>query len=915
MNAHDVKTIKMISVCDTIHDFGKGKTNIVNNIFYKHFLNQNAKGYDENKLLEKLGIPNIKSPHDAIKYNEIDRNNITKLASNQNQNEDFYFTIKTYNVWDYEFTEFLSAICNAMNNHKLEFIADASVLKYEVICNLQTSPVIIISEAIAYDRLVEKKSLCMNNEISIIPDALRKDNGNLFGLESLSIADGRVMKYEYIMNGVKVLKQFDITTYIRGQNLALTETNNQLKPFIMRVIKEMQDTKEIVYKKHKKNDDRDDDESRSHKKSKLKYVQPYYLRNLLELIKQIYHLDYKEFRFYSEDNDGNPSIKYNDASQLFVSILFDFKRAGDQLQVASARKQKAIFVSGDRLAIAYAYIMNVPCIKPTGFYEDDENSKHDNNASRHNGKEKKHDKDPRKVLTFYNISPHRVIDAIQNSVYFHKKTGNSLYKIECYARYILYLKERLENSFPKGQQYIVKNKIIQTIQKSLSILKLIPSDIKIQRVSQRNKANELYDYVFLHRYNVIIHLLLLNIINDIIDETNMNKQYTYFKKIYDEINVAKQQDIDDVKQEDIDNAKQDMEKLYKEITDSYIYKYVDILNFTNDVQYEDDKDVNRVYFRDLLNYYILNIEDIKYLYDKHNSQYNIYSMISEYVNFDEYLNVFISQYPLIQPDTQFNKFYSTITTDMMEKYNSVIKTLIMNDKITIYCLQNYMSLKNHVPNITKQEVYISCKYKYQDNFKEYMQNLIKTSQLQDNKMNLELNKFDTTIGNLYEVHSKTSKIIRNIDEDMRDCKEQLDLLYDMSGISLKKKSFVDNYLLTRNKPPSTHELVQLGGSNYEMSDFDLFLDELDNIYNDNDTNTDDFAKIIMAFMVKQSCVFDRNGKLNTLYLESPQNPVSFKESSKQSTASSVSATSKLSAASTMSAASTSSYVSQNHKKL
>jgi hypothetical protein len=251
----------------------------------------------------------------------------------------------------------------------------------------------------------------------------------------------------------------------------------------------------------------------------------------------------------------------------------------------------------------------------------------------------------------------------------------------------------------------------------------------------------------------------------------------------------------------------------------------------------------------------------------------------------------------------------------MEKYNSVIKTLIMNDKITIYCLQNYMSLKNHVPNITKQEVYISCKYKYQDNFKEYMQNLIKTSQLQDNKMNLELNKFDTTIGNLYEVHSKTSKIIRNIDEDMRDCKEQLDLLYDMSGISLKKKSFVDNYLLTRNKPPSTHELVQLGGSNYEMSDFDLFLDELDNIYNDNDTNTDDFAKIIMAFMVKQSCVFDRNGKLNTLYLESPQNPVSFKESSKQSTASSVSATSKLSAASTMSAASTSSYVSQNHKKL
>jgi len=46
----------------------------------------------------------------------------------------------------------------------------------------------------------------------------------------------------------------------------------------------------------------------------------------------------------------------------FVGALFDFKRVGDQLQVETAKQLDAIFISQDKIAIAYACLKGIPCI-------------------------------------------------------------------------------------------------------------------------------------------------------------------------------------------------------------------------------------------------------------------------------------------------------------------------------------------------------------------------------------------------------------------------------------------------------------------------------------------------------------------------------------------------------------------------
>ena len=67
----------------------------------------------------------------------------------------------------------------------------------------------------------------------------------------------------------------------------------------------------------------------------------------------------------------------------------------------------SIFLSGDRLAISYAYIMGIPCIKPSSLNEDgDEDNKEDEHGEEEDehseeGDDNKHEKS-RKILTFYN---------------------------------------------------------------------------------------------------------------------------------------------------------------------------------------------------------------------------------------------------------------------------------------------------------------------------------------------------------------------------------------------------------------------------------------------------------------------------------------------------------------------------------
>jgi len=50
-----------------------------------------------------------------------------------------------------------------------------------------------------------------------------------------------------------------------------------------------------------------------------------------------------------------------------ITILFDFKRLGDYSQILLAYKNKCIFMTNDRLASIYAFLLKVPCIIPNNY--------------------------------------------------------------------------------------------------------------------------------------------------------------------------------------------------------------------------------------------------------------------------------------------------------------------------------------------------------------------------------------------------------------------------------------------------------------------------------------------------------------------------------------------------------------------
>lgn len=788
---------KVISVCDTIHDFKDLKKH--KNKFYEAFV----KEYDgpETSTIEDY----------VMEYMEIDGDDDNEKIDPEyiRQNTKPYFTSKIYELTSSNFKHLLWSLCDShyQTNEDIKIIADANGLPYSLLCDFGNEikiPKLILTEASRYDRLIDKPTYCFQNRPTTA--SLFKEDGNLFGLNFINVntVNGiSYMKYNYTKRESNSKSQstnddieIKLDEYIKNYN----GTDGKLKAFLADVVKNMY---ERYFNKKRKNP------------VELKSSQ--YRPLLLELLKKakkVYKLRYKEFGFYDEDTD---TVSFDKYSKHFVSILFDFKRAGDQLQAESAKQSNSIFVSLDKIAIAYAYHIGVPCIKTSEFGANKDDIDQDIDLN-----DEQKTKKIRKKLMFYNFHKDAVINSINNKKFYIVSIESSLKTIQEYERFLALLSQ----NYNTVNILMLQKMIFNTIQKSIKILNLNPTQDK-QRVSARSKEQKninIYKYRYFTQFNALIHIFLFNILEHILHSSVIN-QYRQFVQECE----ASDQSLESLKQ------------IFDKIENNMIYKFIKCLNISDNR--------NTDYIQLILKYYYHNFPGIRILYDREDPTMNIYNMMPQNSLITDYINANTAKYPDIKSKT-FKKQNIEINTNILKEYNDAINNTIMDIQLTMPVLQNYLDLQNELEkqsSLQQQQSFFEGIYYVNEDILDNMKQLEAEGELDKNKMRIKLEIFMQN--DLENDKSKVSKILASISEDIIRYKDLIDHLFN--------DTFVDDYIL---KPHQNR--VQSGGGRQLTSHYDLFVKELDYIYNDRDKHTNDFTKLLLIFFVKSLDIFKPNGNFS-----------------------------------------------------
>jgi hypothetical protein len=337
---------------------------------------------------------------------------------------------------------------------------------------------------------------------------LTKSKGNLFGLNSISVGKNanNETHFSYSYNNFPETT-IKIKDFIKYQNEAQNDPNNKNrnKNFFIKTIDLLPAASNTSNKKTKKGGG--GGTKRAADSNKLETV--------FNILKNVYKLDVSNFDFSSKISIFK-----------FMSILFDFKRAGDQLQVMSAKKNKNVFISNDKISIAYATLSGIPCIKTSAF-----------------GAKTGTDHRKRK-LVFYNFDKDKIVREVLNNKDYYKDA--ILYNISTLEKFIpncerfqLKVKELLfakhnNATFSKfkspytvakiNQLYIqLQDNLKRSVEKSEAILNIstnLAGDMQSAHMGRKvaakattsdlneesNKRVFFHNYVF--QYNIIVCMLL-----------------------------------------------------------------------------------------------------------------------------------------------------------------------------------------------------------------------------------------------------------------------------------------------------------------------------------------------------------------------------------------------------------------------
>jgi len=882
--------IKMISVCDTIHDFGKDD-GLKGNTFYDAFLKDNGgASYPssgiENFVLENLNIKDIENPVSIEETAEKRADD----AKNQLHRNHIFYTIKTNDVSSSYFKIYLGTIVSQyFRDRDITFLADYSLLKREVICNLDIplrKPYILISEATLYDHPISNETPCMPRKE--IPVELTAAEGNLFGLSSISLEGPKNdphFKYVYALsdNELPEVTTVSISKFTEKQS----SLESKYRTFIFDVVESM----------YKRMNGRNPDTNKPS------------LPNLLQSIYKVYGLNHKAFKFYIDDKVHNTRL-----AKKFVNILFDFKRAGDQMQVKSAENSKSIFISNDRVAIAYAYYLGIASIKPSLVHTTSPDVTVSPAATSASSQTSQAPSDTQKKemkIALYNFDPNEVFSAIKNESYYKALIEDILSRrFPSYNTYIVQLRNELHLDIPiiQGLTDIIKNIIL----KSIKLLQYDPNESMQQsnmttrshtrREEQMNAMTDedifidrnIYIYKYIHSFNIILHTILLNILNHMQSDSLYSSMMNDFIGIYTSI-------------KDTGNVEH-FQMLLDKIYSNPYFCMIKILPV--------DTIDNYVFIYNLIQKYmkIGLYQHLEILYDFNDPFHNTYYTLKPpRANFTwrDYVERNISQINKKLSDPEKVLIY--LNSNILQKHNDVIIQTMLEVKVpAIGIFEEYIRLFERLNKEIEDR-----KLKPESNgmvIDKDIKDLFTEAQIQslNTITNIRL-KLESFMQNTLEnTNKKLFYNLQNIYDDFREYRQYFDILWMNSKGEGDMPRFITKYML--NKPRK-----QQGGSR-SISHYSLFTKELDHIYNQSDKVTNDFTKLLVMFIVNRFNIFTSEGNFtHTFANEFSKHYIRKlkKESSKiksQSVLSTQSDSSALSSADTVRESQNSLRISVNKKK-
>jgi hypothetical protein len=853
----DSNIIRALCICDTIHDFGK---ELRENTFYIKFMEDQTvvdyvRGFVgaepkdiissvEKQVMTRLNIFDDKNDDaNAVMYDKLTVENI-----NANRNPQL-FTIITDDVNDPKFTHLLAGItatgaAAATNLGDIRYNTDSTILSYQTICDIKMSSSkkaqLVISEATDYDRGTvqgegQGSTDCVNR--SYIPAKLDSSDGNLFGLDTISVYSDaslrRFIHYEFTHNNVKYSSNIDIAEFIDAQigmetrNLGLfTEIIKGLYAGTVAAA----GTRGGGQKRKTTEDGAQSAPAKSKKKKKAS------LFDLLNDLKRVYHLDHNVFQIFRSGN----KINTQNCDQ-FIRILFDLKRAGDQLQVMSAKmnnlqsNSKITFISNDRMSLSYAFLLGLPCIK-TAKIKSDDNTKKTRNRK----------------ITFYNYNKEAVkTNVIENKGYYIDLIDENLEIYELYISQIVQLRNRFVNYPFVG----AINKIKKCISTSVFWLNL--NEMALQQAKIVGML-PVFIYKYVHVFNIWLHSILLKVLIDMLKASELESKKNELQQEFAPLKAANIQgnlnlvNIDDIKR--------------------LVAKCDDIINFSGFMHLSHTDNNNFVV--DLLNIYanggidLPNIlySDIGYLFDD----------AAEAADAPDVLIFKTDNAVWLMQEKKKDDLHKQNTRIFNDHINAIKSTFI--DKFR----GQYLSRLKKLPLIYKLIEFFDEWYSHSDH------NLSATRRVSKDP-NLRLRFMDGQNRGIYvkaDVDYDLLKL-KKAEKAVKNALLEYDKLIDILANDINSVT-IDNVIINVNiNDARNFKMYYYGGQSGKSSksgiinkvireaakipeapvkDITYFLKQLDEIYNTKD-DIDELTKFLIIFFAKMHNMFDDEGNLTDRYLE------------------------------------------------
>ena len=490
--------IKKISIADSIHDFGY---DLIENFVYNHDrgrFNEYNNNMEENLLRD---ITNFNRD-----YNNLDFTTLRyRIGSIQDINGKISFAINVKDINNPETLNFIALIVGSADNNTRKLLtADVNLIPEKVLCSINQgldSNIIqySLTNSTIYDR---GYNINATNCVRLFDTTAKisKEEGNLFGLEYIETGiDNELLKYKYtqpsnISNDIITINKSE---FIASQSIEAGKFLTLFKLIIEHLNKRNKRTRTT---------------GGGGKRGRSLDDSPMSIIELLRHLENTYHIDFKKIYNISGDLDSDESIKRADEiikggdHSMMIDILLDFKRAGDQLQAKTAKNLNSVFISNDRLAIAYAYELGVSSIKTSTTIDNETRGK---------------------KLSFYNFEKSKIESVFDNVDYYKRTHKNLVDNLASYCGILQQFKDKL-NSF---DHVININTLITNLNKYEEMLTNLFQNITIEPVYARDLHNQNVSdqvhlqtkYLFKHCTYVckIIHILLVdyqvipNILNEI----------------------------------------------------------------------------------------------------------------------------------------------------------------------------------------------------------------------------------------------------------------------------------------------------------------------------------------------------------------------------------------------------------------